>query len=161
MHLTRTDLVAFLRRGAATLAFTGLALATLAIPGTAGGQQSMPELPQEVKEWLERDQARRWMNLIEVGEGLYAEGSCSRCHGADGASGRNGPDLTDDVWVQSDGSLEGIWETIFWGVRRRDFHDPDRRFQMNPKGGMDLEWEQMEALTAYVWSLSNGNGLSE
>ncbi len=45
-------------------------------------------------------------------------------------------------------------------MRRRDFHDPERRFQMNPKGGMDLEWSQLEALTAYVWSLSNGNGIN-
>ncbi len=46
-----------------------------------------------------------------------------------------------------------------WGVRRRHFADPDRRFQMNPAGGMDLDYAQLNALTAYVWSLNNGDFL--
>ena len=46
-----------------------------------------------------------------------------------------------------------------WGVRRRDFADPSRRFQMNPSGGMELTHEDRQALTAYIWSLSNGTHL--
>ncbi|NKB90593.1 MAG: hypothetical protein GKS06_20495 [Acidobacteria bacterium] len=69
------------------------------------------------------------------------------------------PDLTDAEWVQSDGSLEGIRETIMWGVRRRDFADESRRFEMNPAGGMNLEWEEMAAVAAYVWSMENGTFL--
>jgi len=44
-------------------------------------------------------------------------------------------------------------------VRRRDLADPDRRFQMNPAGGMDLDYAQLNALTACVWSLNNGDFL--
>lgn len=66
-----------------------------------------------------------------------------------------GPDLADDTWLQSGGDLEGIRETIFWGVRRRDFADSSHRFEMNP------EWEDSDALAAYVWSLSNGSVLSQ
>ena len=69
--------------------------------------------------------------------------------------------LVGEEWVQSDGSLMGIRETIFWGVRRKDFADPNRRFQMNPGGGMDLEWSDYDAMAAYVWSLSNGTFLPE
>lgn len=85
------------------------------------------------------------------------EGSCTRCHGEGGAGGQWAPDLTDDEWVQSDGSLEGIREVVSWGVRRRDFADSSRRFEMNPAGGMQLEWDEVRALAAYVWSLQNGS----
>ncbi len=124
-------------------------------------QQRRVELPDEVKMFLERDQARRWTNLIETGGKLFNEGSCARCHGEGGTSGRNAPDLTDSEWVQSDGGLAGIRETIFWGVRRKDFADETRRFQMNPGGGMDIEWDDYDALAIYVWTLSNGTFLPQ
>lgn len=134
--------------------------ACLLVAGPAFAQER-PELPQEVKDWLERDQFRRWASMLETGKGLFAEGTCTRCHGEAGAGGRSGPDLTDAEWVQSDGSLEGIRETIFWGVRRRDFADPSRRFEMNTVGGMNLEWDEVRALAAYVWSLSHEAGLPQ
>ena len=124
-------------------------------------QRQQVELPDTVKQFMERDQVRRWARMLEEGKGLYDEGSCMRCHGMDGQGTPRAPDLTDAEWVQSDGSLQGIRETIFWGVRRKDFADPDRRFEMNPGGGMELEWSQYDALAAYVWSLSNGTQLPE
>lgn len=128
---------------------------------SAAAQQQRAELPDEVKMFLERDQVRRWANLIETGGKLFNEGSCARCHGEGGTSGRNAPDLTDSEWVQSEGDLAGIRETIFWGVRRKDFADETRRFQMNPGGGMDLEWADYDALAIYVWTLSNGTFLPQ
>lgn len=122
-------------------------------------QQSGSPLPTEIREWLARDQVQRWAAMIQQGDTLFNSRSCRRCHGEAGSGGRNGPDLTDSEWVQSDGSLEGIRETIFWGVRRRDFSDPSWRFEMNPGGGLDLDWNQNAALAAYVWSLNNGTHL--
>ncbi len=133
----------------------------LADAGSAGAQQARVELPENVKEFLERDQVRRWANLIETGGKLFDEGSCARCHGEGGSGGRSGPDLTDAEWVQSDGDLAGIRETIFWGVRRKDFADESRRFQMNPGGGMEIEWADYDALAIYVWTLSNGTFLPQ
>jgi Cytochrome C oxidase, cbb3-type, subunit III len=135
------------------------ALSTSFEAGEAQGQEV--ELPGEVGEWLERDQVQRWAAMIEEGDSIFNSRSCRRCHGDSGSGGRNGPDLSDSEWVQSDGSLEGIRETIFWGVRRRDFADPNRRFQMNPGGGVDLTWQQYASLAAYVWTLSNGTHLPE
>lgn len=152
------------RRGrAGTLALGGVILAAFAAAGagSALGQRQVPELPAEVKAWLEREQFRQWVGLLEEGKKLFEEGSCTRCHGAGGAGGRSGPNLTDAEWVQSEGSLEGIRETIFWGVRRRDFADASRRFEMNPSGGMQLEWDQVRALGAYVWSLSHETGIPQ
>lgn len=128
---------------------------------SARAQQQRPELPQDVKDWMARNQVQRWAQMLQTGEKLFAEGSCVNCHGEGGSGGRWAPDLTDSEWVQSDGDLEGIRETIMWGVRRRDFVDPNRRFQMNPSGGMDLAWEDFDAIAAYVWSLSNGTFLPE
>ncbi len=127
----------------------------------AGAQQQAVELPAEVTRWMERDQVQRWARMIRRGQELFAEGSCANCHGEGGSGGNLGPDLTDTEWVQGDGSLENVFDTIFWGVRRRDFADPNRRFQMNPGGGMDLEFEDVGALAAYVWSLNNGTFLPQ
>jgi len=132
----------------------GIAL-LLPLEPQATTQQPAP-LPGEVREWLERDQAQRWATLVDTGRQLFNEGSCARCHGDNGVGGNFGPDLTDDQWVQSEGDLDGIQETILWGVRRRDFGDPPRRFEMNPAGGMQLEWDEIRALAAYVWSLGDG-----
>ena len=97
--------------------------------------------------------------MLAEGDSLFNNGSCRRCHGQAGTGGRNGPDLTDTTWSQSDGSLEEIRRTIFWGVRRELMSDDGWRFEMNPGGGLDLEWEQYASLAAYVWSLSNGTHL--
>jgi mono/diheme cytochrome c family protein len=124
-------------------------------------QRQQVELPDDVKQFMERDQVRRWANMLEAGKKLYDEGSCMRCHGMDGKGTQRAPDLTDAEWVQSDGTLQGIRETIFWGVRRKDFADETRRFEMNPGGGMELEWAQYDDMAAYIWSLSNGTFLPE
>ncbi len=150
-----------LRLPVAFALLASLAILVLWTGQEASAQQQTPRLPAEVREWLERDQLQRWAQMIRTGAELFGEGSCANCHGDGGSGGRFGPDLTDAEWVQSDGDLEGVRETILWGVRRRDFADPGRRFEMNPQGGMDLEWEEIGAMAAYVWSLNNGTFLPQ
>jgi len=137
-----------------------LALVGLLLAGTpVWAQGRAVELPEEVQSWMARDQAQRFAVMISQGETLFAEGSCVRCHRDDATGSARGPDLTDAEWVQSDGSLEGIRRTIFWGVKREEFADANRRFEMNPGGGMGLEFDQYAALASYVWSLTNETGL--
>ncbi len=138
--------------------FLAIAGAIMMAPVLGGAQAPANPLSQEVREWLERDQLRRWNLLVAEGDSIFNGGSCARCHGEGGEGGRFGPVLSDDLWVQSDGSLEEIRRTIFWGVRRELLSTEDWRFEMNPGGGLDLEWEQHDALAAYVWSLSNDPG---
>lgn len=142
------------------LLVSGLVVLTLSLAGSPAAAQQRPELPDAVKDWLARDQVQRWALQLETGEKLFNEGICARCHGQAGAAGRFGPDLTDDEWLQSDGSLLGIRETILWGVRTQDLSDPERPFML-PSGGMQLTGEDLQAITAYVWSLSNGTFLPE
>lgn len=140
----------------------GIVVAAILVPSSAVGAQEPGEnpLPAEVREWLERDQVRRWAAMVAKGDSIFNTQSCRRCHGEGGVGGRNGPDLTDSTWVQSDGSLEGIRRTIFWGVRRELLSEPSWRFEMHPGGGIDLSPDQYVSLAAYVWTLSNGTGLS-
>ena len=121
--------------------------------GSAAAQR--PQLPENVQEWMSEGWQPRFMAMVAEGDSLFNQRSCRRCHGDNGTGGRWAPDLTDSEWVQADGSLGSIFQTIFWGVRRRDFADPERRFEMNPKGGQNITWDQTRALAAYVWSLSN------
>lgn len=142
-------------RGAALVGAMCCAL----VPNEATAQAAPTVLPGEIREWMERDQVQRWAQLIAQGDSIFNGGSCARCHGAEGSGGRNGPDLADTTWTQSDGSLEGIRRTVFWGVRRELLTDPSWRFEMNPGGGLDLTWDQYAALAAYVWTRSNGTHL--
>lgn len=92
---------------------------------------------------------------IEAGGKLFrGEGLCHACHGPQGKGIPNlGADLTDDEWIHSDGSLEGIIATITSGV-------PGDKSTvgttMPPKGGSAISDEQVKAVAAYVWSLSHG-----
>lgn len=92
---------------------------------------------------------------ISQGESLFkGAGLCSACHGASAKGIPNlGADLTDDEWLHSDGSFEGILESIIDGVSS---DESSSGTVMPPNGGGALSDEQLKAVAAYVWSLSNG-----
>ena len=77
--------------------------------------------------------------------------SCTGCHGADGSGTPLGPDLTDQQWLWSDGSVTGIAATITRGVTQPKQY----RAPMPPMGGAQLSTDQVSALAAYVWGLSH------
>ena len=90
---------------------------------------------------------------IERGAVIYRQGTCPVCHHWEGQGNRRGPDLTDDEWLHGDGSLTAVRQAIETGFR----HGAGRRFrgkyEMWPFGGMELDAPDVDALTAYVWSL--------
>ncbi len=90
---------------------------------------------------------------IERGSAIYRGGTCPVCHHWEGQGNRRGPDLTDDEWLHGDGSPTTVRKAIETGFR----HGAGRRFrgkyEMWPLGGMALDEGDVEALTAYVWSL--------
>ena len=98
--------------------------------------------------------------MLQQGATLLAEGTCARCHGRDGSGTNLAPNLTDDEWLQADGTLESIRATIASGVPRDQIKDPSRRQPMEPMGQMMIDDDQLNALAAYVWSLSR-EGRSE
>ena len=84
-----------------------------------------------------------------VFHGLIGATSCQACHGPDGAQGTVAPILTDSIWLHSDGSWQGIYQTIVTGV------PAPKQFSsiMPPYGGAPLTPERTRAVAAYVYSL--------
>lgn len=115
--------------------------APAAVSQEMAAQQEM-ELPEGVT-----------TEMVAQGKEIYAAaGLCYACHGAagEGVPGL-GSDLTDDEWVHSDGSYEGIVGTITAGV---DASAATTKTAMPAKGGSGITEEQVKAVAAYVWTLS-------
>jgi len=94
---------------------------------------------------------------IALGDSLFNTNNapCQRCHGQKGVGATNGPSLVAGPWLHSTGSFDEIVSTITTGVPRTSIKDATRRFQMNPRGGpMNLTDAQVQAIAAYVWSIS-------
>ena len=91
--------------------------------------------------------------MVASGKEIYnGNGICFTCHGQEGAGTQIGPALNDSEWLHSDGSYEKIIETISTGVMEpKEFAAP-----MPAKGGSTISDDDVKAVAAYVWSLSQG-----
>ncbi|MFQ6045257.1 MAG: c-type cytochrome [Gemmatimonadales bacterium] len=112
--------------------------AALGVLATAARAQELPEGVTEA--------------MIKEGATLFSgAGICAACHGPDAKGIPNlGGDLTDQEWVHSDGSFEGIVKSILEGVSA---DKSTTGTVMPPKGGSQLNESQVKAVAAYVWSL--------
>jgi glucose/arabinose dehydrogenase/mono/diheme cytochrome c family protein len=89
--------------------------------------------------------------MVAQGDRIYHGQSCTGCHGSNGKGTPQGPDLTDQKWLWSDGSWTGIAKTITDGVMQpKEYRSP-----MPAMGGAQLTDDQVKALAAYVWSMSH------
>jgi cbb3-type cytochrome c oxidase subunit III len=87
-----------------------------------------------------------------AGKGIFTgKGLCHVCHGADGKGTALAPNLTDDKWLHSDGSLENIVKTITTGVTQPKEHPAP----MAPMGGAQLTEAEVQAVARYVYALSH------
>jgi mono/diheme cytochrome c family protein len=93
------------------------------------------------------------MAMVEDGKSIFAgRGICSTCHGQDATGIPNlGGNLTDEEWIHSDGSYEGIVQTIMNGV---SVNASTVGTPMPPKGGAAISDDQVKSVAAYVWTLS-------
>jgi mono/diheme cytochrome c family protein len=94
---------------------------------------------------------------IAMGDSLFNNGSCQRCHGKGGLGAANAPALNDASWLQlASGSFEEIVKIITDGVPAAAIKDSTHRFAMRPRGGpMNLTDAQIQSVAAYVYSLSH------
>lgn len=93
--------------------------------------------------------------MVALGDSIFhgkiGASSCQACHGVGGQNGSAAPDLTDSDWLHSDGSFEGIANTIKAGVMA-----PKQAMGvMPPYGGVMLPDDRLKAVAAYVYKLSN------
>ncbi len=86
--------------------------------------------------------------------GLIGAVSCQACHGADAKGGPAAANLTDSVWLHSDGSFEAIYKQIETGVATPKVAVG----MMPPFGGAPMTPAQHRAVAAYVYSLSHKVG---
>ena len=92
---------------------------------------------------------------VALGDSIFhgqaAGGACFTCHGQDAKGTPLAPDLTDQQWLNGDGSLQFIISTVTNGVPKPKQHQAP----MPPMGGASLTPEQVRAVAAYVYSLSH------
>lgn len=88
-------------------------------------------------------------------EGKQAGALCFTCHGLDG-KGVPGlaPNLTDTKWLHGDGSMSFLQKVIKEGVPK----PREAAAAMPPMGGANLTADQVNAVAAYVASLSRKGG---
>jgi cbb3-type cytochrome c oxidase subunit III len=94
--------------------------------------------------------------MIALGERIFqgrvGGALCTTCHGKDAKGVKGlGPDLTDSTWLHGDGGMEFLKTTIRTGVMQ----PKQGGGVMPPFGGTPLRPEQVEAVAAYVYSLSH------
>jgi mono/diheme cytochrome c family protein len=109
-------------------------------------EAEMDAMPQELPEGVTAA-------MVEEGEGIYGgAGICMSCHGATGEGIPNlGANLTDDEWLHTDGTYESIVENIMMGVTSQE---SSSGVPMPAKGGAAITDDQVQAVAAYVWTLS-------
>lgn len=94
--------------------------------------------------------------LVALGEqvfkGKVGGAVCTTCHGP-GAKGMKGlgPNLTDGTWLHGNGSVAFLKSIIRSGVP----NPKEASAPMPPYGGTPLKAEHLEAVAAYVYSLSH------
>ncbi|MDQ8153905.1 MAG: cytochrome c [Gemmatimonadota bacterium] len=94
---------------------------------------------------------------VALGDSLFNTGNCQRCHGKGGIGAQNAPALDGKKWLQlTTGSYEEIVKIITEGVPQTAIKDASHRFAMRGRGGnMNLTDPQVQAVAAYVWTLSH------
>jgi mono/diheme cytochrome c family protein len=107
-------------------------------PSTVGANVELPEgVTQE---------------MVAQGERIFNQQICFSCHGANGTGSVLGPALTDQEWLNTDGTYEGIVNVVRTGVATPvQYQAP-----MPPMGGIQLSDEQIRQVAAYVYALSHG-----
>jgi len=83
-------------------------------------------------------------SVVALGKQVFGQ-NCAACHRAD-AGGQIGPNLTDDYWLHG-GTLDQIHKTVTDGVLEKGM----------PPWGKVLKPNQLDAVTAYVYTLRGTN----
>jgi mono/diheme cytochrome c family protein len=119
-----------------------------AVPGIgAPAATETPTLP------VDRAPAGVTQEMVEEGQRLYGT-VCTACHGAGGTGTPAGPPLRDQDWIHIDGSFEQLVNIIQVGVP-----NPVRYpGMMPPLGGGNYTPDQVRAMAAYLFALSNQPG---
>lgn len=123
-------------------------------PQAAGGQPRTP--PPAATPAGPLTESSITPQMVAVGDSIYhgqaAGGICFTCHGPGAKGTPTAPDLTDQQWINGDGTLDFIANTVRNGVPQpKQFPVP------MPAFGQSFTEEQIRAVAAYVYALSHPN----
>jgi mono/diheme cytochrome c family protein len=91
--------------------------------------------------------------MVDQGQQSYGT-VCVACHGAAGAGGVVGPALNDQNWIHITGQYEELVNIITVGVAQpREY-----AAAMPARGGAPLSDDEVRAIAAYVFAISNQGG---
>lgn len=91
--------------------------------------------------------------MIAKGKTIFTStGLCFACHGMD-AKGMVGPSLVDPTWIHGKGTYPEIVQIVTTGIPVAE--TKLGKGAMPPKGGSQISEDDVKAVAAYVWSLSN------
>lgn len=129
-----------------------------------GGRQGMMTAHKDSLSAQQIDDVAKYVKALSEGNGdseaagkkVFAESDCTGCHGGDakGMTAMGSANLTDKVW-RFDGSLEGIKQTITYGVNSGD---KDARVAVMPNftTAGKLSATEMKKLAVYVYKFGGG-----
>jgi cytochrome c oxidase cbb3-type subunit 3 len=129
-----------------------------------GGRQGMMTAHKDTLSAQQIDDVAKYVKAMSEGRGdseaagkkVFAESDCTACHGADakGIQAMGSANLTDKVW-RFDGSIEGIKQTITYGVNSGD---TNARVAIMPNftAAGKLSAVDMKKLAVYVYKFGGG-----
>lgn len=131
-----------------------------------GGRQGMMTAHKDTLSAQQIDDVAKWVKANSEGQGdsaevaagkkVFAESDCTACHGPDakGIQAMGSANLTDKIW-RFDGSLEGIKQTITYGVNSGD---ANARVAVMPNftAAGKLSAVEMKKLAVYVYKFGGG-----
>jgi len=128
----------------------GAAMAVgIALPALAGAAQ---RASTDVLQTTDMATAGVVIAQDTAGKAIFTgKGLCYACHGPDAKGTPLAPDLTDDKWLNIDGSVEAIVKLVTAGVPT----PKEAAMPMPPKGGATLSDAEVQAVAQYVYSLSH------
>jgi cytochrome c oxidase cbb3-type subunit III len=129
-----------------------------------GGRQGMMTAHKDSLKPEQIDAVAKYVKALSEGKGdsepagkkVFMESDCTACHGQDakGMQAMGSANLTDKIW-RFDGSLEGIKQTITYGVNSGD---PMARVAIMPnfKAAGKLSDTDIKKLAVYVFKFGGG-----
>lgn len=130
----------------------------------SGGRQGMMVAHKDSLSAQQIDDVAKYVKALSEGNGdseaagkkVFMESDCTACHGADakGMQAMGSANLTDKIW-RFDGSLEGIKQTITYGVNSGD---ENARVAVMPNftEAGKLSEVSMKKLAVYVYKFGGG-----
>ena len=92
-------------------------------------------------------------DMVSQGQQVFnGAGNCFTCHGADAKGTALAPNLTDQEWINIDGTHPAIVGVVKTGVPTPKTHPAP----MPAMGGATLSDDQVTQVASYVWSLGGG-----